>query len=217
MTRCRNSLLAVSLCLLLGACASEGPAPVARKAAPKAATAAKIDDGKGDLQARYVAALQLMQQGRRDEAMIALQVLSSDFPQYSGPWTNLGLLHAQLKQRDKAQAAFAKAVQINPRNAVALDGLGLLYRESGDAARAEQQYLKAIAAQPDYAQAHYNLAILYDLALRRPQEALAQYRLYQKLAGDDANLMVGVWIRELEARSGTTLAAAGGIAAGAQK
>lgn len=212
MKRCPEPALAL-LCLALAACASAPPQPqqTARRA-PASAVAA--EDGKGNPQARFAAALQLMKEGRRDEAENALVVLSQDFPQFSGPATDLGILYAQAKKRSQAIAAFGRAVQANPQNAVALNWLGVLYRESGDYARAEQYYQKAIAAKPDYAAAYFNLAILYDVALRRPQDALVQYRKYQTLAGLDDKPMVGVWIRELEARN---VVAGGGVPAGAQK
>ncbi|WP_043113458.1 tetratricopeptide repeat protein [Solimonas soli] len=217
MTRCSSSLWIAALCALLAACGSGTPTrPELSRAAtstpPRAA--AKTDDGKGDPQARFAAALQLMKEGRRDEAINALEVLSADYPKLSGPATDLGILYAQVHKPAKAIAAFNQAVQANPRNAVALNGLGVLYRESGDFARAEQCYQRALAAQADYAPAHYNLAILYDLALRRPQDALAHYKQYQQIAGLDDKPMVAVWIRELESRKA---AAGGGMVAGAQK
>ncbi|WP_020648614.1 tetratricopeptide repeat protein [Solimonas variicoloris] len=219
MKRCPDATAGLAALLtgaLLAACASQSPVPTptrARALPPSAATA-PADPDKADPQQRFAAALQLMREGRRDEAITVLQVLTSDFPQYSGPWTDLGILYAQLRRPREAGDAFDRAVRANPDNAVAWNARGVLYREGGDAARAEQCYRRALAAQPDYAKAHYNLAILYDLTLRRPQDALAHYRQYQQLAGDAAQPMVAVWIRELESR---TVAAAGGTPAGAQK
>jgi tetratricopeptide (TPR) repeat protein len=110
------------------------------------------------------------------------------------------VLQAQGKQRDQAIASFARAVAADGGNAFAYGWLGILYRENGDYARAEQSYLKAIAIKPDAAAAHLNLGILYELYLHRPGDALAQYRDYQRLAGSGGNLMVGVWIKQLETR-----------------
>jgi tetratricopeptide (TPR) repeat protein len=218
MTRCNRLSTALLLgSALLTACGSSGPTrpEVARATKPASSRPpAKTDDGKGDPQARFAAALQLMQEGRRDEAINSLEVLSADFPKLSGPATDLGILYAQTRKPAKAMAAFNQAVQVNPRNVVALNGLGVLYRESRDYARAEQCYQRALAVQADYAPAHYNLAILYDVALRRPQDALTHYRQYQQLAGLDDKPMVGVWIRELEARGA---AGGGSVVAGAQK
>jgi len=43
-----------------------------------------------------------------------------------------------------------------------------------------------------------NLGILYDAYLKRPQDALAQYREYQNIAGKDSRPVVTAWINELQ-------------------
>jgi tetratricopeptide (TPR) repeat protein len=89
----------------------------------------------------------------------------------------------------------------------------VLYRESGDYGHAEQAYRKAIEVRPDDAAAHLNLGILYDVYLGHPAEALAQYREYQRIASS-SNLIVGVWIRQLELKlRPTSLAASGTMGA----
>ncbi|MBV8062399.1 MAG: tetratricopeptide repeat protein [Nevskia sp.] len=210
MKRCAE-LCAVAL--LLAACS--GPAPrqypiPARPAEPAPAPAA-ADPVRGDPEQRFQAALQLMKDKRPQEARDAFARLAQDFPQYAGPLNDLGVLQAQGRQRDQAIASFAKAVAADERNAFAWNWLGILYRESGDFARAEQAYRKAIAVKPDDAAAHLNLAILCEVYLGRPVEALAQYREYQRIAGN-GNLMVGIWIRQLELRLRPTSLAASGTA-----
>jgi Flp pilus assembly protein TadD len=157
-----------------------------------------MDNRKGDPDQRFAAALKLMKANQLPEAQPAFFALSRDYPNLSGPLTNLGILYARQHQHAQAVTAFIKAVTINPANAVAWNWLGSLYRESGDYLHAEQAYRQALALQPDYAAAHLNLGILYEVSLRRPQEALTQYRSYQEYAGKE-NLIVTAWIRELEA------------------
>lgn len=151
-------------------------------------------------QQRLDAALALLHDGRRDEARDALIALSRDYPQYSGPLTDLGILYARNRQRDEAITSFRKAVALNPRNTVAWNWLGTLYREAGQFAPAEQAYKSAIAVRPEEAATRLNLAILYDVSLRRGDLALQAYRDYERLAGSDAKAIVGVWIKELELR-----------------
>ena len=88
---------------------------------------------------------------------------------------------------------------------MAWNWLGSLYRENGDYRRAEQAYRQALGVQPDYAAAHLNIGILYDVYLKRPQDALLQYREYLRSAGKE-DLLVSAWIRELETSAGTTVA-----------
>lgn len=198
----------------LAACTSPPPRPDTSSSTHYSAASSGRDTMTGDAQTRFAAALKLMEDGRRDEAITALQALSHDFPQFSGPPTDLGILYAQLHRRDAAIASFTQAINANPANVVALNWLGMLYREGGDFTRAEQSYRQALTARPDYAPAYLNLAILYDLSLHRPQDALTQYRNYQQRAAGKENPMVGVWIKEIEMASN---AASGRAVAGAQK
>jgi tetratricopeptide (TPR) repeat protein len=194
-----------ALALLLGAAvaACSGPAPrqypmhatAGAPAAPIATAAAQSD--RGDPETRFQVALKLMKDQQPQEAREAFAALARDFPQYAGPLNDLGVLQAQGKQREQAIASFAAATAADGHNAFAWGWLGILYRENGDYARAEQAYLKAVAVKPDDAAAHLNLGILYEVYLKHPAEALTQYREYQRIAGA-GNLMVGVWIRQLE-------------------
>lgn len=212
--RAAGALLVLGLSL--AACSTPPPRPDTGASAPRHSAAGTLggETMQGDAQTRFTAALKLMEEGRRDEAIGALQTLCRDFPQFSGPPTDLGILYAQARRRDAAIASFVQAVKANPQNVVALNWLGMLYREAGDFARAEQAYRQALTARPDDAPAYLNLAILYDVSLHRPQEALAQYRNYQQRAAGKENPMVGVWIKEIEMASS---AASGRAVAGAQK
>jgi len=193
--------------LLLAACTAPAPhyygsAPASSVAEAKPAEqagAASPDPAKGDAEQRFQNALKLMKDHQPQEAREAFASLAQDFPQYSGPLNDLGVLQAQGKQRDQAIASFAKAIAANGTNAFAYGWLGILYRESGDYAHAEQAYRKAIELKPDDAAAHLNLGILCEIYLKRPAEALVQYREYQRIAGGN-NLMVAVWIKQLEVK-----------------
>lgn len=198
----RAQTLGVLLCLALAACASPGPrrspAPTIPPATASHAASTPSAD-KGDPEVRFQEALALMKGRRHAEAQAAFLALTRDFPELSGPQTDLGILYAQARQHDLAIASLERAVKANPANAVAHNWLGTLHREKGDLLGAEQDYRRAIAARPDYAPAWLNLAILYDVALHRPREALATYQEYQRKFGQD-DLIVAAWIRDLEAR-----------------
>ncbi|MDM4768733.1 tetratricopeptide repeat protein [Solimonas sp. SE-A11] len=198
-----------AMVLGLAACAG-GPAPrphpPAPPPAPKAAAVQAPAAGKAEQ--RYQEALALLKNGQRKPAQDILLVLTREQPELSGPWTTLGISQAQGQQRDAAIASFTRAVAANPRNAMAYNWLGSLYRESGNLVASEQAYLKALASQPDYAVAHLNLAILYDVSMKRPQQALSYYRSYQQFKGGE-NLIVSAWIKELEAAQPPPVSVAG--------
>jgi tetratricopeptide (TPR) repeat protein len=185
--------------LVLAGCGSQSQkqgAPPPEQNQPTA-TAAQAP-AKGDPEQRFQQALQLVKDKKPQEARDAFAKLAQDFPQYSGPLNDLGMLQAQGKQRDQAIGSFSQAVAVNPKDDYAWGWLGILYRENGDYARSEQAYLKAIALKSDNAVTRLNLGILYDAYLRRPQDALAQYREYQRIAGKDSKPIVMAWINELQ-------------------
>jgi tetratricopeptide (TPR) repeat protein len=211
--RIRTSISAL-LIAALAACINGPPVRDSESSTSKkivgTATTSKAPAGKdaADADRRFSEALKLMKDKQPKEAQAAFQALANDFPQFSGPLTALGILYAQGKQRDQALASFAKAASANPNNAVAWNWLGSLYRENNNFKQSEDAYRKALAARSDYAAAHLNLGILYDVAMHRPQDAIKEYREYQRIAGTD-NLMVSVWIKELETSSTQRTASAG--------
>lgn len=201
-TRCPTALrlLALALMLVLSACGNfqkkpELPEPPAREESPPP----PAEPDKGDPQARFDAAMALWQQGQAGEAEQALIALLEDFPEHSGPWTNLGILFAKSNRREQAIGALAKAAALNPDNKVAFNWLGILYREAGDLTRSHLSYERALKLDPDYALAHFNLGILLDAHLKRPADALPHYRAYQQAAGNQDDLRVMAWIAEIEA------------------
>jgi tetratricopeptide (TPR) repeat protein len=214
-----NKWLALMLsAALLSGCGLFGPRPAPTAPSPAGgsslpgagAAAAKpvapkpID--KGDVDARFTAALDLMKQSQPQEAEAALTALVKDFPQYSGPLTDLGLIYFKSKRLDLAASAFAKAVNNNPQNAVAYNWQGMLFREGRDYGHAEQAYKRALSLNSDYANAHLNLGILYDVYLKRPADALPHYKAYQRLGGAD-DLRVLVWVADLEKAQAVALTA----------
>ncbi|MBV8063858.1 MAG: tetratricopeptide repeat protein [Nevskia sp.] len=186
--------------LVLAGCASHVSQPGAgeEKAPEQNAPAAAKAPDKGDAEQRFQQALQLMKGKKPQEARDAFAKLAQDFPQYAGPLNDLGVLQAQGKQRDQAIASFARAASVNAQDDFAWGWLGILYRENGDYGRSEQAYQKAIALKSGNPITHLNLGILYDAYLRRPQDALAQYREYQRIAGKDSKPIVAAWINELQ-------------------
>lgn len=200
MTPRSRTLPLLLLAAAIAACSGPAPRPAATSAHKVAAPAVAPDAAPAraaDADARFKAALDLMKARQFEPAQAAFLALSKDYPEFSGPLTNLGILYAKEKQRDAAVASLSRAVDTNPRNAVALNWLGILYRENNDYVRAENAYLRALAARPDYAPATLNLAILYDVFMHRREPALARYRDYQRSTGG-SDLIVAAWIRDLE-------------------
>ncbi len=211
--------LALALVALLAAgCGAQpkkaAPRPSEPAPAPATKQAAKAD--KGDPQARFDEALKLMKDRQNKDAREAFLALAKDFPDFSGPFTDLAILQAKANQPSLAISNFEKATRLNPDNAVAWNWLGTLYRETKDYSRAETAYNTALKLKPNLPASHLNLALLNELYLRRPQEALVHYREYQRITGGD-KLIVSAWIRELEAQLPPPAPAAPTAPAGASK
>jgi tetratricopeptide (TPR) repeat protein len=194
------------------------PAPASTPSGAKPAPAPLVN--KGDPQKRFDAALASMRAGQLDQAETQFQALTVDFPQFAGPWTDLGIIYAKSNRRDAAIAALSRAVSMNRRNAIAHNWLGILYRDAGDFGRAERAYRAALAEQPNYGLAHLNLGILYDEYLKRPQDALQHYRAYRQYGGQD-DLRVLAWLADIEGvnkpAAATAPAAGSAPAAGATR
>lgn len=193
-------LIAVAA-LVLGACASKPAvkpdrpvdAATEQPAANTTAAAPAKDPG-----AQFEESLALLKAKKFKEARSGFEALAKQHPEFSGPLTNLAILDARSNARDAAITNFNRAVNANPRNAVAYNWLGILYREARNYPRAEQSYLQALELTPDNPAVVLNLAILYDLYLKRPADALTRYQDYQRLT-NSRELKVTAWIKALEA------------------
>ena len=204
MSALRKLLLATTVSLVLAGCAQktakpDRPTTPTDTAATQPADPAKPPADKGDPEGRFVEALDLMKQKKTTEAEAAFMALTRDFPEFSGPQANLGILFAKSKRRDAAIAAFTRAATANGQNASAFNWLGILNREAGNFPRAKESYEKAISVKPDYAAAHLNLGLLYEESLKQPTEAVKHYREYYRINGGK-DLRVLPWIAEIEAR-----------------
>jgi tetratricopeptide (TPR) repeat protein len=190
----RVALLA--LALAISACAPTSPRPTPATP-PPVAELPPADPADAD--GRFAEALQYMRTGQTDAAIQAFTDLNRDFPNLSGPHTNLGIIHAKAGRNGQALTALSEAVRINPRNVVALNWLGHVQREVRQPQLAERAWLDAIGAQNDYVAAHLNLALLYDQILAEPDKAIHHYRRVYALS-NEREVRVLPWIAELQTR-----------------
>ncbi len=165
--------------------AAAPPGPVIPKPAARATT-------------DFARALQLM---RTDptQASLEFQLMTQSYPDLSGPYANLGILHRNANQLAESEAALAKATELAPWDAQTWNEYGLTLRQAGKFAEARAAYESAIKANPSYAPAHRNLGVLLDLYLDDPVSAQAELETYKQLTGEDKP--VTSWLAELRART----------------
>jgi tetratricopeptide (TPR) repeat protein len=90
-------------------------------------------------------------------------------------WYNQGVAFTDLKRYDETEAAYRKAIELNPSEATPYYNLGCLLDDLKRYDEAEAAYRKAIELNPSYATAYSNLGILLK-TLKRYDEAEAAYR-----------------------------------------
>ncbi len=205
LAQLRQALLASLTGLALLACAGKQTQPDSLPAAPAVQESEQTEpdlpeaEPQKDPEERFAEALTLMKQRKMAEAEAAFIVLAQEFPDATGPHTNLGIIFAKTNRDDAAIQAFTRAASADGSNASAFNWIGILNRKIGNYERARQSFEKAIEVKPDYAAALINLGLLLEQSMNQPEAAIAAYRRYRNAAGED-DLRVLPWIAELEAR-----------------
>jgi tetratricopeptide (TPR) repeat protein len=173
--------------------------PVTAAAAPAPAAALNIPKPPARANAEYSRALALMRGSDPTQAILEMQVLTQSYPDLSGPYANLGVLHRNANQLAESEAALAKATERAPWDAQTWTEYGLTLRQAGKFTEARTAYEAAIKANPSYAPAHRNLGVLLDLFLDDPLTAQAELETYKQLTGEDKP--VSGWLAELRSRN----------------
>ncbi len=88
---------------------------------------------------QYDQAVRAVDAGAYERALQMLDSVIKAEPRNADAWNYIGFSHRNLKQYDKALAAYNKALAINPKHRGAREYLGELYLMTGDVAKAEAQ------------------------------------------------------------------------------
>jgi membrane associated rhomboid family serine protease/Flp pilus assembly protein TadD len=118
------------------------------------------------------------QQLRQGDNAAALQELTEVVklrPNYVPAWMLLGSAYLRTQQADKAEAAFQRAAQLNPKNPAVLTQLGVLYLRDKRYEPARQAFQQITELNPNDAEAQVNLGVALNL-LGRSDQALATFR-----------------------------------------
>jgi tetratricopeptide (TPR) repeat protein len=139
-------------------------------ATPREAAIRALDEG------RYAQAAALL------DELIAAASAPGDSAERAFLLNKRGVAWIGLRDREKAGADFAAALEVLPRFAPALANSGNLLLEAGDVERAIARYEEAVAADESYAVAFHNLGVAYKRA-GRFADAVRAMRTAMRLEG----------------------------------
>ena len=144
---------------------------------------------------------QIYLEGDLEGSLAKMVEYLKDYPKDDLAWTIKGNILAEQDADDEAEAAYLKALELNPKNFQATNAMGVLFRKKGDPEQAMTYYRKAIELEPGYAQAYSSMAVI-ELKRSNDVEAL---RLAKKAYENDkedpvivSNLAVAYHYKGLE-------------------
>jgi tetratricopeptide (TPR) repeat protein len=101
----------------------------------------------------------LVNQGKTEEAIVALQEARLANPKDVNLILNEAQLYIKLDRMDKFGALMQEAVKLDPTNPTLFFNLGVVNANEGKVEEAIEYYNKAIELKPDYGDAYMNLAV----------------------------------------------------------
>jgi len=142
-------------------------------------------DSIASIQKNLGAGFALHQQGKLDDAQSYYETVLRADPKNFDALHLLGVIAHQRQNHAAAIELLNRAIQQNPRSALAHLNRGNTVKAMGDTQRAIVDFEKAIAIHPGYAEAYVNLGIARQ-ECRQPDEALVCYRKAINLKPDFA-------------------------------
>lgn len=207
----RAMLAALLVMLLLEGCTSTSPGtrkPVIKPGRPLA-TGAPTAYVPAPARALFARARSAMHDQDWAKAARLLTKFTRAWPDYSSPFTDLGMADVKLGKDNAALQAFGQAIHLQPADCRPRVETGILLRHRHEFHAAEQAYVACLARHPDNEAALLNLGILYEIYMGRLPQALASYRHYQSLQKTPDKRVAG-WIAALSRHIAHTNAIAAG-------
>ena len=152
----------------------------------------------GPSSAQIDSIMTLYAQGQIQEALTALDILITKYPQKALLYDICGACYNALNQLEAAVNSYAQALRIKPDYAGAHYNLGNTLKELGQLDKAVLSYKKALAVKSDFADAHNNLGLTFH-ALGQQSAAVKSYEqaLTSKPDYAEAYNNLGITLEEL--------------------
>lgn len=133
------------------------------------------------IQEMFLRAVQMEEQSSTvPEAITMYETILAQRPQHAPALINLGTIHYNMRQFERAESLYRRATLADPDYALAFFDLGNVLDEMQRLGDAIQSYQRAIALVPHYADAHYNLALAYERQNQK-RRALRHWLTYVRL------------------------------------
>lgn len=152
------------------------------------------------LQSLFVDALALLRDEEFDEAEKKLVTITSTYPDFAGPWSNLAIAQLSLKKYDASLLSVNKSLAIDEKFCSSLSLKGVILRELGKFEEAKMSYLAAVDCNPRDNLSIYNLGVLADLYMHDEISALFYYQSYLLNQAESKDPVVETWVVDLKRR-----------------
>ena len=152
------------------------------------------------LQSMFIDAMELLRDGEFEQAEQALLVITQQYPDFAGPWSNLAIAQLSLKKYEDGLTSINASLKVDERFCASLSLKGVILRELGKFDDAKASYLQAIECDPKDNLSIYNLGVLADLYMHDEISALFYYQTYLAASGEKKDDMVESWVVDLKRR-----------------
>ena len=122
-------------------------------------------------------------QGRMNEALHEFQTVADNerFAHRDLAYDNIGQIHLDRQDLEKAEQAFRSAVTLNDRWSGSQVNLGRVLYEKGEIADSANRFVRAVDLDPNSTEARYRLALAY-IRLGQRADAVAELRNVIRMA-----------------------------------
>lgn len=116
----------------------------------------------------------------RQHYQAAIAAYKGGSPDSSETWNKMGVAYQLMLSTDDAAKCYAKAMKLDPKNAVAVNNMGSIFMAKRDFSQAERSYRKALKLDPQSALFHKNLGTAL-LSERKYKKGWESYQSALKL------------------------------------
>jgi len=142
-----------------------------------------IENQSALTQAQIGAVISLHSSGQKQEAVDALNLLITQYPEEAMLYNMLGVCFADFNDLDNAVKSYQRALIIKPNYTEAHYHLGIALGDLNHLSDSVYSFEQAIAIQPDHAEAHNNLGVIFN-KLGQFSNAIKSYKQAIQLKPD---------------------------------